>query len=116
MKRTRAQLKAELMAQAEEVVDELLDWHAGTEAPTFSEVEDAVLKLRKRMSEQMTTAVIEDQEAVRPVPGPACPECGREMHYKGMKAVSIEGRTGKVDLLRGYYYCDRCRGGLFPPR
>jgi uncharacterized protein with PIN domain len=116
MKSSRAQLKAELMAQVEEMIDELLDWHEGTKAPTFDEIEEAVLKLRKRMSEQMAEAVVEDQEMVRPVPGPACPECGEEMHYKGMKEVTIEGRTGTVDMLRAYYYCDRCRRGLFPPR
>jgi hypothetical protein len=116
MRLTRARLKAELMAQAEEVIDELLEWHEGAEAPTFSEIEDAILKLRKRLGERMAEAVIEDQEAVRPVPGPACPGCGEEMHYKGMKGVTVEGRIGRVDVLRAYYYCDRCRCGLFPPR
>jgi len=116
MKSTRAQLKAELMAQAEEVIDELLDWHEGTEAPTFTEIEDVVLKLRKRMGERMAEVVVEDREAVRPVPGPACAGCGKEMHYKGMKRVTIGGRMGTVELGRGYYYCDCCRGGLFPPR
>lgn len=116
MKRSRAQLKAELLAQAEEVIDELLDWHEGAEAPTLTQIEDVIIKLRRRVSEGMANAVVEDQEAVRPVPGPACPECGEEMHYKGMKEVSVEGRTGAIDLLRAYYYCDRCRRGLFPPR
>ena len=116
MKRTRAQLKAELMAQAEEVIDELLDWHEGAEAPTFSEIEEAVLELRKQMGERMAGVMVEEQEAVRPVPGPACPGCGEEMHYKGMKKVRIEGRMGTVEIERAYYYCDRCRCGLFPPQ
>lgn len=116
MKRTREELRAELLAEAEVVIDELLDWYEGTDAPTLTQVEDVVLKLRKRMGEQMTGAVLTGQEAVHPVPGPACPECGEEMHYKGMKEVVVANRAGEVRLERAYYYCDRCRRGLFPPR
>ena len=115
MKRTRAELEAAMQAEAKEVIDELLDWHEDAEAPTLTQIEDAVLELRKRLGERLTKMVIEEQEAVRPVPGPACPECGREMHYKDMKKTAIEARSGEVALERAYYYCKDCRGGLFPP-
>jgi hypothetical protein len=115
MKRNHDELKAELLAAAEEVIDELLEWHERTEEPTLTEIEDAVLDLRKRLGERMEQAVIEDQEATHPVPGPACPTCGREMHYKGMKKLTASGRTGDIELERAYFYCDRCRRGLFPP-
>jgi hypothetical protein len=116
MRRSRAQLKAELLAQAEEAIDELLDWHEETEAPTLTQIEDVLLELRKRVGEGMANAIVEEQEAMRPVPGPSCPECGEEMHYKGMKEVTVEGRSGTIGILRAYFYCDRCRRGLFPPR
>ena len=115
MKRTRDQLKARLLAEAEEVIDEVLDWHEGTEAPTFTQIEDVILKLRKRFGERITGVVAEDQEGVRPVPGPDCPTCAREMHYKGMKKTTVRGPIGDVEIERAYYYCDRCRSGLFPP-
>jgi len=115
MKHSREQLKAELMERAEEVIDKLLDWHTSTEAPTLTEIEDLVLRLRKELGEGLTQAVVREQEAVRPVPGPQCKGCGREMHYKGMKEVQVEGRAGVVKLERAYYYCDRCESGLFPP-
>ena len=115
MKRTRDQLKAELLSEAEEVIDELLEWHEDTEGPTLTEIEDVILKLRQRFGKRMAKVVVGDQEAVRPVPGPLCETCGQEMHYKDMKAVTVEGRTGENRIERAYYYCNRCRSGLFPP-
>lgn len=115
MKYTRAELERAMLAEAQEVIDELLAWHEETEAPTLTQIEDAVLKLRKRLGERMTELVIEEQEAARPVPGPACATCGREMHYKDTKRLTIEARTGEVDFTRAYYYCKHCRSGLFPP-
>ena len=111
----RADLKAELMLQAEVLIDELLAWTADTPAPTLTQIEDVVLKLRQRLSERMALAVIGAQEAVRPVPGPACPTCGREMHYKDRKANTVESRVGCLPLERGYYYCEPCKSGLFSP-
>jgi hypothetical protein len=115
MRQTRDELRAELLAEAEEVIGELLDWHDDSEAPTLTEIEDVVLKLRKRLGERMAGVVIGDQEAVRPVPGPSCPTCGQEMHFKDMKTIRVKGRMGISELKRAYYYCDRCRSGLFPP-
>ena len=115
MKRTRAEIETALVVEAKEMFGELRDWNEETESPTLSQIEETVLKLRKRMGERMTELVIEEQEAVRPVPGPACPTCGREMHYKGMKGTTIGARSGEVTLERAYYYCKDCRCGLFPP-
>ena len=115
MNETPAKLKAELMAEAEGVIDELVEWTAETPAPTLTQIEDIVLKLRQRLSERMALAVIEAQATVRPVPGPSCPSCGREMHYKDLKANTVESQVGPLPLERGYYYCATCQSGLFPP-
>jgi hypothetical protein len=115
MKRTRAELEAVLLAEAKGIFGELLEWNEEAETPTLTQIEETVLQLRKRLGERMTELVIEEQEAVRPVPGPACATCGREMGYKDMKATTIDTRTGEVTLERAYYYCKDCRGGLFPP-
>jgi len=115
MKRTRVEMKADLMQQAEVLVEELLDWNEQTDEPTLTQIEEVILKLRQRLSEQMGLAVIESQEATRPAPSPRCPTCQDEMHYKDMKDNTVESRIGQLALRRGYYYCETCRAGLFPP-
>lgn len=115
MSETRVDLKADLMSEAEGIIDELVAWTADTPTPNLTQIEDIVLKLRQRLSERMALAVIEAQARVRPVPGPSCPTCGGEMHYKDRKANTVESRVGQLPLERGYYYCETCKSGLFPP-
>ena len=115
MRRPRAELETKLMQVAQEVVTELLDWAEATQAPNLTQIEEEILSLRKRLSEEMAETVIEAQEATRPVPGPHCSTCGREMSYKDIKPNTVESRVGSLTLERGYYYCPTCQAGLFPP-
>jgi uncharacterized protein with PIN domain len=115
MSLTRAEIRAKLLAEAEQAIDELLDWTDQTPRPNLTQIENAVLKLRKQLSEQAAQAVIEAQAAQRPVPGPVCPTCQREMHYKDTKAQTVESRVGHLRIARGYYYCEHCQQSLFPP-
>lgn len=114
--KSRAERKANLMGMAEAEVEKVLDWMEARDRPELSEIEEMVLSIRKRIGEGMAKEVIENQEAVRPVPCPSCPKCKKEMHYKGMKEKEITSMIGEMKLMRGYYYCDHCESGLFPPR
>jgi hypothetical protein len=114
MRRTREQMRARLMARAESVVDKLLDWSEDTSAPNLTQIEGVVLRLREELSTEMAREVIEAQEAKQLAMGPACPTCGREMRYKGQKAVTPQSWVGEVAFERGYYYCAKCKVGFFP--
>ncbi len=35
--------------------------------------------------------------------------------YKAQKDNTVESRVGTLPLELGYYYCQTCRTGLFPP-
>ena len=103
------------MVKAERLIDELLGWDEETEGLTLTDIEDVVLRLRKELGQEMAEVVVSLQEGNRPVPGPACPQCGREMRYKGQKGNTVESRVGTLKTERGHYHCPICGEGVFPP-
>lgn len=115
MKKNREQLKAEFMAEAGELFDEMMEWDEQTEKPNLTQIEEIVLKLRKRFGEQMAQKMIMRQEGRQPAERVKCPECGGEMENKGLKDNQVETQIGNLKIERGYYYCPKCKQGIFPP-
>lgn len=115
MKKSREKLKAEFLAEAEELFDELMAWDEKNQKPDLTQIEEMVLKLRKRFGEQIAEKVILRQEQRQPVERVRCPQCARELEAKGMKGNQVETRIGNLKVERGYYYCPQCKQGFFPP-
>jgi len=116
MKKSQARLKAEYMAEAGELFDELMAWDESTPEPDLSQIEEVVLALRKRIGERMAEAVLARQERGQPSEKILCPECEKEMEDKGQKESDVETQVGNLKIERSYYYCPRCQRGLFPLR
>lgn len=115
MKRTRSQIKAEMMKKYEGELDKLLDWQESANKPNLTEFEDAILASRKRISEETIKALLEGELELEPERAPRCEKCGREMTDKGKRPQIIETRIGTLRIERVYYYCETCREGVFPP-
>jgi len=116
MKPNRPELKAELLKQAETNIEQFLDWLEQTDAPTLTQIEDAVLHFRQEVGRAAAETAIQAQEAATVTPGPRCSNCGREMRTKAQKTKRVTSRVGDLGMKRRHYYCPHCRQGLFPPR
>ncbi len=113
--RTRGQKKVRLLRKAEKMIEELLDWTDTTKEPNMTQIEEKVLALRQEFSEAMSREVIESQETKQLAASPPCPKCGEETRYKGQKRIEPQTWVGEVRFKRGYYYCEKCKVGFFPP-
>ena len=70
MKRSRAQIKAELLKRFEQEVDELLDWQERSQAPNLSQFEDEILATRKEISIALLEELLQGEEQREPVEAP----------------------------------------------
>ena len=115
MKKSEEELKAEFLIEAEAAFDELMTWDKNTKEPDLSQIEEIVLKMRKKLGEDLAQAALERQEQRQPAEQVMCPKCGGKQKNKGLKANRIESMAGSIELERGYYYCEKCKAGYFPP-
>ena len=98
-----------------EISQKAVAWQAAHPRATMEEMEEELLQLRAEFSQQLARVLLEHREAATPVPGPRCPQCGKEMQYKGAKATHPPTTLGDLTYERGYYYCSECDQGIFPP-
>ena len=66
MVKTEEQIRAELQAEANAAIEELIQWSRGTEAPDLTQMEEKVLWLRERLGQRMLQLMLEGQEARQP--------------------------------------------------
>jgi len=115
MKRTREQMKAELMKKVAAEFDRLLEWGEQTDKPNLTQIENEILARRKKVGEEMIEAILSVQTERDPHEAPACPGCGGMSQDKGLQIQQVETRIGTVSIQRRYYYCPEGRVGFFPP-
>jgi hypothetical protein len=94
----KEELKAQLMQQFEEQVDELLEKvNQHDDLLHLTQIEDMVLKARSEISAAITQRLV-DTQTVTNVPGPLCPNCQQEMHYKGRNKKMVTTRSVEVEV------------------
>ena len=114
MDKRKEALKARLLAQYAEQLDEMLEEVKDEPSLNLGQIEDLALGVRGQVGQAVTQGLVE-LEAKAAVPGPVCAGCQREMHYKGKKKRRGRTRSGEVEVERAYYYLGKSRQGYFPP-
>jgi uncharacterized protein with PIN domain len=109
------ELKARMMAETEAVFEQLLARKKPAEDITLTEIEALVMEARQEIEARLTQILVDASPEPQMVPGPSCEECGKEMHYKGLREKRVITQTGEVTIRRPYYYCEACKRGVFPP-
>ena len=114
MKKSKKQLKANFVKEAEKLFDELMDWDDAIGEPNMREIEMKVLESRKRLGEEMAMGIVARQEKRQPAEKQICEQCGEQMENKGLKRKGTESMLGEIEIEREYYYCVKCKRGYFP--
>ena len=115
MQKSKKQLKANFLKEAEKVFDELMAWDEAIVEPKMKEIEMKVLEMRKRLGEDLARGIVSRQEKRQPAEKQICDQCGEQMENKGLKRKVTESMVGEIELEREYYYCEKCKQGHFPP-
>lgn len=106
------ELKAKLLAEAEESIDQMLSDGRVSDQMTMTEIEDVIGEMEQDLRQRVLREVMGEQEdkSVK------CPECGGKLRNKGKHSKQIVSLRGETKLERTYYQCTDCGKGLFPPR
>ena len=115
MRKSKKQLKANFLKEAEKIFDELMEWDDTIGEPNMREIEMKVLEMRKQLGEDLAMGIVARQEKRQPAKGQVCDQCGEQMENKGLKRKVTESMVGVIELEREYYYCVKCKQGYFPP-
>jgi uncharacterized protein with PIN domain len=115
MPTARETLKAQLLAQAEAAIDELLAKKKAPAIASLADIEHVVHQAGDAIQEAMTTALLQESGAELTAQWPTCPTCGQRLLAKGKRSRRVATTTGEVVVVRDYYYCRHCRKGIFPP-
>ena len=109
------ELRARMMAEAEAAIDQMIASKRQPDEITLTEIEDLVRAAGQEVQARWTAELVRVSSQGQEVPGPTCSGCGQEMRYRGQKDRRVMTDTGEVQLRRGYYYCETCKRGSFPP-
>ncbi|MCP4207561.1 MAG: hypothetical protein GY767_11005 [Shimia sp.] len=108
-------LKADLMAQVEASIEQLLAAQPPSDKITLNDMERLVSKAGSEIEAQVMQSLVERNEAAERSERAVCAECQQPMRHKGSQRRKVVTKSGEIEVNRPYYYCEQCQVGVFPP-
>jgi hypothetical protein len=109
------ELKARLLAEMEGEVERLLAEVGDHSQVTLTDIERLVGEAGRRIQQRVVERLVAEAAQAQGPERVSCPGCGGKLRYKGQKARWIATSNGEIQVERGYFYCDECGKGIFPP-
>lgn len=111
----QAEREAAIEGITDAIIAAVTAWSRSHPEAKWDEMEEQVLRARQKFGERLMQELVEKRAGERVAPGAVCPQCGREMRYKGQKRRRVSSSLGETQISRGHYYCPECQTGVFPP-
>lgn len=108
-------LKKKLMAQYEQLLDEMLTDLPRVGEATLSDLERATGDFGAELVQNTLQSLVSHESAVEEQ-AVRCPDCGGKSHKRGKKSKQVISSQGELKVERQYYVCAECKKGFFPPR
>lgn len=106
--------KEGFLKESGELYDEVMKWRREHQQASIDEIIEKVGKERRQVMGRLVEKVALAQGNGAEALGMRCKECGEAMENKGENQRSVQHEEGVSRLKRAYYYCPRCKGGVFP--
>jgi len=107
----RKEIKARLLKEYEDLIDQMLEEKPANDEIMLEDIEQAAIEVGERAKQQI--AQILSEEGARNKP--ECPKCGKQVPIKDYRDKQVIMEAGEVTLRRAYHYCKQCQTGFFPP-
>lgn len=104
------------MVAAGKMYDELMAWRQGHSEASIDEIIGQVTPQRRGLMGELVAELALAHGNGATVEGQVCVQCGEGMVHKGQNEREVLHGEGESGLKRTYYYCPRCKSGVFPPR
>ena len=113
MPKSETELEERLVTQARIVIHKLLARKAGRHDLSMNEMEKVVGDLERDIGQAIMQELVEDSQVTG---SGLCPTCQGKLRFKGKKTKHMITLRGEIEVERGYYLCQACGSGYFPPR